>query len=59
MDNYFDALDLVSNKGFEIILLPEADLLLLKKRDSNTSLRIYGSRVNKNVPEILGAVIRK
>ena len=59
VDNYFDALDLVSKKGFEVSLLPESELLLLKKRDANTSLRIYGSRVNKNVPEILGTVVRK
>lgn len=59
VDNYFDALELVSKKGFVVNLLPEAELLLLKKRDAKTSLRIYGSGVNKNVPQILGAVIKK
>ncbi len=59
VDNYSDALELVSTKGFVVNLLPETELLLLKKRDANTSLRIYGSGVNKNVPQILGAVIRK
>lgn len=59
VDNYSDALELVSKKGFVVNLLSEAELLLLKRRDANTSLRIYGSGVNKNVPQILGAVIRK
>ncbi|OGD81338.1 hypothetical protein A2572_02355 [Candidatus Collierbacteria bacterium RIFOXYD1_FULL_40_9] len=56
---YRYAVDAVSLFGFDLSLLPETELLKIRKKDPSVSLRVYGSKVNKYVPEVIGAVIKK
>lgn len=55
---YEQALELVADQGFMVCVMPEEEIILRKQRNPTTSLRIYGSQVNRFVPQILGAVIR-
>jgi len=56
--NYSDALNQVANEGFVFCTMPEAEIIAAKQNRPETSVRVYGSQVNKFVPQILGAVIR-
>ena len=55
---YEQALELVAAEGFMTCVMPEEEIILTKQKNPSTSLRIYGSQVNRFVPKILGAVIR-
>lgn len=57
--NYRKAVNLVKDKGFSMIPAKEEDILLAKKMDPLVSIRIYGSGVNKDVPKVMGGIIRK
>lgn len=56
--NYADALNQVVSDGFLPCVLPESEIIAMKQNQPKTSVRVYGSKVNKFVPQILGAVIR-
>lgn len=56
--SYEQALELVANEGFTTCVMSEEEIISAKQNNLSTSLRIYGSQVNKFVPQILGAVIR-
>lgn len=56
--NYSDALNQVASEGFSACILPEGEIIAIKQNRPETSIRVYGSQVNKFVPQILGAVIR-
>lgn len=56
--SYGKALEIVMERGFAVTLGSEAEILEMKQREPKTSLRIYGSRVNNLVPEVMGAVIK-
>lgn len=53
------AVDLVSARGFSVGLVSEEQMLEIKKAEPRTTMRIYGSKVNKFVPQIMGIVINK
>lgn len=57
--SYGRALDLVASKGFSVGLLSEEEMVKAKKGDPQTSMRIYGSKVNKFVPQVMGIIINK
>ncbi|MDO8452396.1 MAG: hypothetical protein Q7S79_01445, partial [bacterium] len=56
---YQDAISLVMRHGFSVRTANTAEILGAKKADPKTSIRIYGSGVNKDVPQIMGAVVYK
>jgi hypothetical protein len=56
--SYGEALRMVIANGFEVGLVSETEIIQTKKQDPDTSVRIYGSNVNRFVPEILGAIIK-
>lgn len=56
--DYVDALELVASEGFSPCVLSEDEIVSAKQKSTDVSIRIYGSQVNKFVPQILGAVIR-
>ena len=55
---YKFAVEQVIEKGFVTAVMAEEEILMAKIENPNTSLRIYGSGVNKYVPQIMGAVIK-
>ncbi len=58
LNGYGKALQLVIEKGFSVGLVSEEEIIELKKLDPKTTIRIYGSKKSKFVPEILGAIIK-
>ncbi|OGM56423.1 hypothetical protein A3F62_01890 [Candidatus Woesebacteria bacterium RIFCSPHIGHO2_12_FULL_44_11] len=58
VESYTKALEKVMEKGFAVGLLSEQEIIRAKKQNPNMSVRIYGSNINKFVPQIMGAVIR-
>jgi len=56
--HYKQAVESVAERGFVTMLMTEEEILETKLRNPQTSLRIYGSMVNKYVPKIMGAVIK-
>ncbi len=58
-ETYEVALKEVCLKGFSVQLMSEEKILDVRKRDPLASMRIYGSKVNKFVPEVMGLVINK
>lgn len=56
--NYIRALEEVMEKGFSVGLISEEEIIRIKTQKPNTSVRIYGSKVNPYVPQIMGAIIK-
>lgn len=56
--SYTSAVDAITSEGFSIQLMPEEEIILKKLNDPTTSVRIYGSKVNPFVPEIMGAIMK-
>lgn len=59
LSDYEKALNFVCEKGFSVGLLTEAEIMKAKSKDPLTSVRVYGSNVNSDVPRIMGAIINK
>jgi len=55
---YKRAVECVAERGFVTVLMTEDEILATKLHNPQTSLRIYGSMINKYVPKIMGAVIK-
>jgi len=58
VSHYKQAVESVAERGFVTVFMTEDEILETKLRNPQTSLRIYGSMVNKYVPKIMGAVIK-
>ncbi len=56
--SYKRAVECVAERGFVTVLMTEEEILATKLHNPQTSLRIYGSMVNKYVPKVMGAVIK-
>lgn len=56
-ESYLLALIAVKSGGFEVSIASTEDLLKISKNSSRASLRIYGSKINKYVPQVMGAVV--
>jgi len=56
--HYKQAVESVAERGFVTVQMTEEEILTTKLHNQQTSLRIYGSMVNKYVPKIMGAVIK-
>lgn len=54
---YIAALDEVLARGFNLGLLTSAEIIQAKSQKPDTSVRVYGSRVNRFVPQIMGAIL--
>lgn len=54
---YSQALQEVIESGFNIKVADTKQILDLKRNNLNISVRLYGSKVNKQVPSVMGAVI--
>ncbi|CAN5321745.1 hypothetical protein BH10PAT1_BH10PAT1_6650 [soil metagenome] len=57
--SYSQALDLVMNRGFSTGIANDTEIIMAQTEDPDVSVRIYGSNVNKFVPQIMGAIIKK
>lgn len=55
---YKRAIEMVVEKGFMVVLMSEEEILSAKSQQPESSLRIYGSMVNKYVPKVMGVVIK-
>lgn len=56
---YREAVSLIMQSGFSVRTASTEEILQTKKTDPRTSIRVYGSGVNKEVPQIMGAVVHK
>lgn len=53
---YSAAVNQVMDRGYGVILACEEEIIQEKIQNSNISMRIYGSKVNPYVPQIMGTV---
>lgn len=58
-ESYLASLNEVMVEGFSVGLLSEDEMIKAKILNPGTSMRIYGSRVNPFVPEIMGVILTK
>ncbi len=58
-ESYSASLKEVMAEGFSVGLLSEDEMIKAKKLNPGTSMRIYGSKVNPFVPEIMGVILTK
>ncbi len=56
--SYIKALEEVMARGFSIGSISEEEIVKAKKQKPDTSTRIYGSKVNPYVPQIMGVIIK-
>lgn len=54
---YKQVLDQITKDRFLVKLASEEEILMVKKNNPQTPIRLYGSMANKDVPKVLGAVI--
>lgn len=58
LTHYSTALDAVLTRGFSVTTITEQEIMRAKALNPDTSVRIYGSKVNGSVPQIMGAILK-